>query len=546
MKNLKIGTRMTITFAALVFLLLMIAGVALSKLSKMGATTTKITDDWLPRMELINSMDKDLASLRLHELNHVMNSDGRVKAAAEASVNELQLGLNNALTAYKPRISSPDEQDLYDAFVKDHELYLGATQRLFDLSRQHENIEALALLGGDSNTLYTSASRHLRELVTMNSRRANAEGALAARVYADSWSAMAGAGGTAVVLATVAALWLVMSITRPLAQALQVAERVAAGDLTGEIVVTSRDETGHLLGALQRMQESLVNTVAAVRGNAQSVASASAKIAEGNSDLSSRTEQQASALQETAASMEELGATVRQNAESALTADQLAVTASSVAAQGGNVVAEVVETMKGINESSKRIAEIIGVIDGIAFQTNILALNAAVEAARAGEHGRGFAVVASEVRNLAARCAEAAKEIKTLIGISVARVDRGTHLVDQAGATMSEVVSAIRHVTEMMSEISASSAQQSQGVAQVGEAVTHLDQATQQNAALVEEIASSANRLSAQAEALVSAVEVFKLAHSDRAVSDALPATVVVKNRPSSRPLLASQASFRQ
>jgi methyl-accepting chemotaxis protein-1 (serine sensor receptor) len=546
MKNLKIGTRMTITFAALVFLLLMIAGVALSKLSKMGAATTKITDDWLPRMELINSMDKDLASLRLHELNHVMNSDGRVKAAAEASVNELQLGLNNALTAYKPRISSPDEQDLYDAFVKDHGLYLGATQRLFDLSRQHENIEALALLGGDSNTLYTSASNHLRELVTMNSRRANAEGALAARVYADSWSAMAGAGSTAVVLATVAALWLVMSITRPLAQALQVAERVAAGDLTGEIEVTSRDETGHLLGALQRMQESLVNTVTAVRGNAQSVASASAKIAEGNSDLSSRTEQQASALQETAASMEELGATVRQNAESALTADQLAVTASSVAAQGGNVVAEVVETMKGINESSKRIAEIIGVIDGIAFQTNILALNAAVEAARAGEHGRGFAVVASEVRNLAARCAEAAKEIKTLIGISVARVDRGTHLVDQAGATMSEVVSAIRHVTEMMSEISASSAQQSQGVAQVGEAVTHLDQATQQNAALVEEIASSANRLSSQAEALVSAVEVFKLAHSDRAVSDALPATVVVNNRPSSRPLLASQASFRQ
>jgi methyl-accepting chemotaxis protein len=237
---------------------------------------------------------------------------------------------------------------------------------------------------------------------------------------------------------------------------------------------------------------------------------------------------------------------VRQNAESALTADQLAVTASSVAAQGGNVVAEVVETMMGINESSKRIAEIIGVIDGIAFQTNILALNAAVEAARAGEHGRGFAVVASEVRNLAARCAEAAKEIKTLIGISVERVDRGTHLVDQAGATMSEVVSAIRRVTEMMSEISASSAQQSQGVAQVGEAVTHLDQATQQNAALVEEIASSANRLSSQAEALVSAVEVFKLAHSDRAISDAFPAAVVVKHPPSSRPLLASQASFRQ
>jgi methyl-accepting chemotaxis protein len=540
MKNLKIGTRMTITFAALVFLLLVIAGVALSKLSKMGAATTKITDDWLPRMELINSMDKDLARLRLHELNHVMNSDGRVKAAAEESVNGLQLGLENALTAYKPRISSPEEQRIYDAFVNDHRRYLAVTTRLFDLSRQHENIEALALLGGDSSSLYASTSNHLRELVTMNSSRANAEGALAARVYADSWSAMVGAGITAVVLATAAALWLVMSITRPLAQALQVAERVAAGDLTGEIVASSRDETGHLLSALHRMQESLVNTVTAVRSNAQSVASASARIAEGNSDLSSRTEQQASALEQTAASMEELGATVRQNAESALTADQLAVTASSVAAQGGNVVAEVVETMKGINESSKRIAEIIGVIDGIAFQTNILALNAAVEAARAGEHGRGFAVVASEVRNLAASCAEAAKEIKTLIGISVQRVDRGTQLVDQAGATMSEVVVAIRRVTDMMSEISASSTEQSQGVAQVGEAVTHLDQATQQNAALVEEIASSANRLSSQAEALVSAVEVFKLAHSDQAVSDALSGGTAVQHVRSSQRLLAS------
>lgn len=527
MKNLRLGTRMTLTFGALVFLLLFIAAIALWQLSKMGAATTKITNDWIPGMELINSMDKGLGAVRLHELNHVMNSDGRVKAAAEKSVSDLQLELENALKAYRPRIASPDEQRLYDSFVKDHELYVGATQRLFELSRQHENLQALELLGGESGTLFASASGHLRELVTLNSRRANAEGKLATQVHADSWRAMVGSAVMAVVLATAAAVWLVLSITRPLAQAVQVAERVADGDLSGNIVVTSRDETGHLLSALQRMQEGLVSTVTAVRENSQSVASASAQIAEGNSDLSARTEQQASALQETAASMEELGATVRQNAESAFSANELAATASTVATQGGDVVAEVVETMKGISESSKRIAEIIGVIDSIAFQTNILALNAAVEAARAGENGRGFAVVASEVRNLAGRCAEAAKEIKNLISVSVERVQRGTHLVDRAGATMTEVVGAIRRVTDIMAEISAASSQQSLGVAQVGEAVAQVDHATQQNAALVEEIASSATRLSSQAEALVTSVEVFKLRRAERGNTDAFTGTII-------------------
>jgi methyl-accepting chemotaxis protein len=259
--------------------------------------------------------------------------------------------------------------------------------------------------------------------------------------------------------------------------------------------------------------------VSLVRQNAEGVASGSAQIASGNNDLSARTEEQASALEQTAASMEQLGSTVRQNAENARAANQLAVNASTVAAQGGEVVAEVIETMKSINASSAKIADIISVIDGIAFQTNILALNAAVEAARAGEQGRGFAVVASEVRSLAQRSADAAKEIKALITSSVERVGQGSALVDKAGTTMTEVVQAIRNVTDIMGEISAASSEQSAGVGQIGEAVTQMDQATQQNASLVEEMAAAAGALNHQADELVKAVSVFTLGGSSAAAS---------------------------
>jgi methyl-accepting chemotaxis protein len=272
-----------------------------------------------------------------------------------------------------------------------------------------------------------------------------------------------------------------------------------------------------MLAAMSRMQSSFSAIVRGVQANAEQVATASAQIAQGNNDLSGRTEQQASALEETAASMEELSATVRQNADNAKQANQLAQSASTVAVLGGDVVAQVVDTMKGINESSKKIADIISVIDGIAFQTNILALNAAVEAARAGEQGRGFAVVASEVRSLAGRSADAAKEIKSLIITSVERVEHGTTLVDKAGATMSEVVSSIKRVTDIMGEIRAASVEQSSGVAQVGEAVTQMDHATQQNAALVEESAAAAESLKGQAQQLVQAVAVFKLPHEAHA-----------------------------
>ncbi|MDZ4239908.1 MAG: methyl-accepting chemotaxis protein [Hydrogenophaga sp.] len=301
------------------------------------------------------------------------------------------------------------------------------------------------------------------------------------------------------------------TVVKPLDNAVRVSQAVAGGDLTVATEVRGKDEIAQLLNALHGMQMSLSRVVSNVRSNANSVAAASSEIAHGNNDLSAHTEQQASALEETSASMEELNSTVQANADNARQANQLAVNASTVAVQGGDVVAEVVATMKGINDSSRKISDNIGVIDGIAFQTNILALNAAVEAARAGEQGRGFAVVASEVRSLAQRSAEAAKEIKTLIHASVERVEQGTTLVDKAGATMTEVVSAIRRVTDIVGEISAASSEQSAGVAQVGEAVTQMDQATQQNAALVEQSAAAADSLKVQAQQLVDAVAVFRL-----------------------------------
>jgi methyl-accepting chemotaxis protein len=308
-------------------------------------------------------------------------------------------------------------------------------------------------------------------------------------------------------------LVLLQAIMLPLNRVVESAERIAGGDIGSEIRFDDQPaEMARVLHALSDMQSSLAGVVATVREGSEGVATASSEIAQGNNNLSARTEQQSSAIEETAASMEELSSTVRQNADNAKQANQLAIRASTIAVTGGEVVGQVVETMRDINNASKKIADIIGVIDGIAFQTNILALNAAVEAARAGDQGRGFAVVATEVRSLAGRSAEAAKEIKILINASVDRVARGSTLVDQAGSTMTEVVSNIRRVTDIMGEISAASSEQALGVAQVSEAITSLDQTTQQNAALVEQMAAAASTLNSQAGELVQAVSVFKLA----------------------------------
>ena len=511
MKNLKISTRLAAAFALLVMALLIVSGVAGMQLSAMHQSQLRITDNVLVSVQLLNRLNTDLAKARLFELRHVFNESIAYKEGVEKDMQALQTEMDEIKKEYVPLINTPEEKAAYEGLLEQRKEYVQLMQQLFALSRSGDGEAAREVLNGKSLELYNLSSKTLVDIIGLKKQQSVQEVAGAQKVYDQSIIILAVCGVLAVLLAIFAAVWIIRSIQRPLRTAVDLADRVAEGDLTATIEVKTQDELGLLLASLQRMQASLIQTVQTVRIGADGVATASNQIAVGNTDLSSRTEEQASALEQTAASMEELGSTVRQNADNARQANQLALNASTVAQQGGEVVGQVVDTMRGINDSSRKIADIIGVIDSIAFQTNILALNAAVEAARAGEQGRGFAVVAGEVRNLAQRSSEAAKEIKELITDSVARVEQGSQLVDKAGATMSEVVASIRRVTDIVGEISAASNEQSQGVAQVGEAVTQMDQTTQQNAALVEESAAAADSLSKQAQELVDAVAVFKL-----------------------------------
>ena len=394
---------------------------------------------------------------------------------------------------------------------KRHRVFVAGVQRIVGMVRAGKQSEAS--FAADEEMIPMMAP-FLKALAALDARQVAKVGTIdkqnGALISSTRLLSM-GAGALAMLLAVAAGVWLVRSLTRPLGRAVQFADAVAQGDLRHSIDAQGRDEISALLRALGTMQHGLVDVVRRVRHGAEGVATASAEIAQGDQDLSARTESQAAALEQTSASMNQLRDAVRQNSDNAREANKLALDASQVASQGGAVVAQVVDTMRGIHESSRRIADIISVIDGIAFQTNILALNAAVEAARAGEQGRGFAVVAGEVRSLAGRSAEAAKEIKALIQTSVDRVEHGTGLVDQAGSTMTQVVSSIQRVADIMGEISAASSEQSDGVSQVGEAVAQMDHVTQQNAALVEQIAAAAASLKAQAMDLVRVVDVFKL-----------------------------------
>jgi methyl-accepting chemotaxis protein len=367
------------------------------------------------------------------------------------------------------------------------------------------------LISGRIDPLNTQTLVQINKLVAM--QRANAEEVMDSSVTADRslMVVLFVLGGVAVALGVVCATIITRSITVPLSGAVEVAQKVASGELTSSVHVEGKDETSELLQALKDMNDSLAKTVGDVRTGTELISTASQEIASGNADLSARTESQASSLEETASSMEELTSTVKQNADNARQANQLAVTASSVAEKGGTVVSQVVQTMGSITESSRKIADIISVIDGIAFQTNILALNAAVEAARAGEQGRGFAVVASEVRNLAQRSAGAAKEIKELITDSVDKVDAGSKLVDEAGQTMDLIVTSIRQVADIMGEITAATQEQSNGIEEVNQAISQMDEMTQQNAALVEQAAAAAESMQEQAEFLSQAVSIFKL-----------------------------------
>jgi methyl-accepting chemotaxis protein len=515
--DFKLGTRLGAAFFILVVVAAGLGVFAVRQMAAINEHMEAIAKNSLPGVELVGKLRLTANRLRRAEADHVLSVDDKEMAALEKQMEEMKARVAELQTAYEPLIDPGEERKAYDQYRSHRDAYLSGLAATLAISRGGAATfdKAKAHFHDVTASAFEAVADDLTRLADINMKGADEASKAAHATYSHAHSWTIAFVAIAVVVAAALAFAIVRSITRQLggepAEAASLARSVAAGDLGVPIRLRVGDSTS-MMAQLKVMQESLSKVVADVRQNADSVATASSQIAQGNADLSSRTEEQASALEETAASMEQLGSTVSQNADNAKQANQLALGASSLASRGGEVVGEVVDTMKGINASSRKIADIIGVIDGIAFQTNILALNAAVEAARAGEQGRGFAVVASEVRSLAQRSAGAAKEIKELIGASVERVERGSSLVDQAGTTMNEIVAAVRRVADIIGEISAATTEQSAGVAQVGEAVSQMDQATQQNAALVEESAAAAESLKQQAHQLVQAVAVFKLA----------------------------------
>lgn len=510
--NVEVSTQLTLLIGFLSIILLAIGGVGLYGISASNAALRSVYQDRTIALgqlaDVQQGMLQNQISIGIMLLEPLPELISKLNTKIEAEKSRI----DKVWDAYLAVPRKPEEERIAKEFVD--------RRTKFEQEGVKPTIKALTLNDPSKAVdyglnkmpaLYEATREQLAALVKIQMDEArNAYNAAEKRSKVIYWSSIASVV-IGLILATLAGYFLVRKISRALTQAVDVSNRIGSGDLTLHIPETGHNEIGALLGALRNMQADLVSVVSAVRSGSEGVATASSEISEGNNDLSLRTEQQAASLQETASSLEDLSNTIKKKADNASQANQLAQSASAVAIDGGNVVNQVVETMKDINESSTRISEIIGVIDGIAFQTNILALNAAVEAARAGEQGRGFAVVASEVRSLASRSAEAAKQIKALIGASVARVEQGTRLADKAGATMVEVVGSIRRVTDIMAEINAASSEQAFGVQQVNAAVRQMDQTTQQNATLVEQIAAAASSLKVMADEQVRAVATFSL-----------------------------------
>ncbi len=511
--DLKISTRMTLGFGLMSLLICTMGGLSLTLAKRADSAFHTIIDDRYPKVLHLHVAKEDVVTVELALTQIALDprpdnvrEQESLMAAKRKEITHLFDDLGRQITSDKGKAALAET-------LRARGVYAQQMERFFDLSHAGKMDEARGVLTGPMVAPRKAYFDALSALIAYQEQLADTAQAEAVAAGTQLNVLVLALTAMALVLSILLAVLIVRSTTRPLRQAVAAARAVAAGDLSQPIAFRGTNESAQLLEALHSMQASLVSLVGQVRHSCHSVANSSAEIAQGNNDLSMRTEEQASALEETAASMEELATTVHTSTDSARQANALAFDASNVATRGGEVVAEVVATMRGINDGSRRISDIIGVIDSIAFQTNILALNAAVEVARAGEQGRGFAVVATEVRNLAGRSAEAAREIKGLIVSSVERVEAGTVLVDRAGQTMTEVVQAIRRVTQVVSEITTATGEQSQGMDQINEAVMQIDQTTQQNAALVEEMAAAAASLNQQANALVQTVAVFQLPH---------------------------------
>jgi methyl-accepting chemotaxis protein-1 (serine sensor receptor) len=510
--HLKISTRLMILIGILSALLIAIGSVGIYGVAQSNASVRSVYEERLIPTGQVSEIQKLLLRNRLAIATSLVTPTPEIIGPATAEVEANIAQITRIWEAYKATSLQPDEEAIARTFAENRSKFVQQGLRPAIAALRANDIPTANRVVVDAiRPLYVPVNEGIEALMQYQLNDAKQDYLAAIERY----NTIRVASITSIVLGVVFAVLfgaaLINGIARSLNHAVDISNAVAEGDLNQTIHVQGKDEVSQLLIALAAMQGNLAKVVSSVRTGSEGVASASAQIASGNHDLSARTEQQASALEETAAAMEELNATVQKNADAAAQANREALSASTTAAKGGEVVAQVVDTMRGINESSRKISDIISVIDGIAFQTNILALNAAVEAARAGEQGRGFAVVAGEVRSLAGRSAEASKEIKNLISASVLRVEQGTLLVDQAGVTMGEVVDGIKRVTDLMGEISHASHEQAQGVSQVGEAVSQMDQVTQQNAALVEEMAAAASSLKSQAHDLVDTVAIFKL-----------------------------------
>jgi methyl-accepting chemotaxis protein len=510
--DLRVGVRITLGFAAVLLATLLVGVVAINRLGVIQANVTDLATNRLPSVNALGQIQVKLGELRKAELSMCLQEVILEVEKEQQRMQQLRgKELPEAMKTYEALISSPAERALWQSAVDKMQAYLAVQDKLVLARKAGNRGEYQTLATGESSARLQAAMVDVGKLVTLNLGGGAASYVEAQQTYSTVRMTMVALVIITVVAGALLAWGLTRSTVQPLNAMVEVAQRVAEGNLTVQVDASRKDELGLLARALGEMKDALNRSLSTVRVSAESIAMSSGEVAAGSSDLSGRTEQMASSLEQTSATMQALTDTVRQNAEATRQASQLAVSASEVADRGGAVVSQVVSTMDEINQASRKIADIIGVIDGIAFQTNILALNAAVEAARAGEQGRGFAVVASEVRSLAQRSAEAAREIKVLIGSSVERVDAGARLVGDAGDTMREIVSAVQRVSDIIQEISTATQEQSTSLMEVGQAVQRLDEVTQQNAALVEQSSAASESLREQAGSLQQVVAQFRL-----------------------------------